>query len=70
MISAEELKEFSHMLIDLHRDSILELLHNPEFQENDLNKKEQAVNYISILFKKEIDERISDLKMKGTAGNS
>lgn len=58
MFTREQVKQFTATLLDLHRDNFLQLLSNPEFQSNDLEKKELAVQYITALFKKEIEENI------------
>ena len=47
MISRNQVKQFVATLLDLHRDNFIQLLNNPEFQSNDLAKKELAVEYIT-----------------------
>ena len=48
-------------VVDLHRDNFIQLLHNPEFQRNEIDKKEQSVRYVTELFKAEIEARIEHL---------
>ena len=58
MISRNQLKQFMMQVLDLHRDNFIQLLENPEFQANDLEKKEMAVHYVTSLFKKELDDNL------------
>ena len=58
MISRNQVKQFVATLLDLHRDNFIQLLNNPEFQSNDLAKKELAVEYITTLFKNEIEHNL------------
>lgn len=54
MNESEQFKSFISSVLDLHRDNFIELLRNPEFQNNDIKRKETAVHYVSELFKEEI----------------
>ena len=58
MTESEQLKQFITTIVDLHRDNFIQLLTNPEFQDNDIAKKEKAVRYVTELFKHEIEENI------------
>ena len=58
MNDREQFEGFIKSLLDLHRDNFIELLRNPEFQNNDLHKKETAVHYVNELFKAEIQNLI------------
>jgi hypothetical protein len=58
MISRNQVKKFTMTLLDLHRDNFIQLVHNPEFQSNDLESKERAIHYITALFKQEIEENL------------
>ena len=64
MDDPQQFKLFIRSLLDIHRDNFIELLKNPEFQSNPLDKKETAVLYVTELFKAEIEETI-DAFMKG-----
>jgi hypothetical protein len=54
MDEREQFKSFVSSVLDLHRDNFIELLRNPEFQNNDIQRKETAVHYVNELFKEEI----------------
>lgn len=56
MISRNQMKQFTMTVIDLHRDNFIELIHNPEFQSNDVELRERAIRYMTALFKQEIEE--------------
>lgn len=58
MNDRELFKKFITSLLDLHRDNFIELLRNPEFQDNELHKKETAVHYVNELFKADIQNSI------------
>jgi hypothetical protein len=58
MDERDQFKIFIRSLLDLHRDNFIELLRNPEFQKNDMEKKETAVHYVSELFKVEMENTI------------
>jgi hypothetical protein len=58
MISRNQMKQFVMTLLDLHRDNFIQLLNNPEFQTNSIDKQEKAVEYITTLFKSEIDQNL------------
>jgi hypothetical protein len=58
MISRNQVKQFTKTLLDLHRDNFIQLINNPEFQNNDLEHKERAIQYITALFKQEIDDNL------------
>lgn len=58
MISRHQVRQFVLTLLDLHRDNFIQLLNNPEFQENDIAEKEMAVEYITTLFKNEIEQNL------------
>ena len=58
MFSREQLKQFTIQLLELHRDNFIQLLSNPEFQKNDLEKKEAAVRLITTLFRRELEDNI------------
>jgi hypothetical protein len=58
MISRNQVRQFMMQVLDLHRDNFIQLLENPEFQENDLEKKELAVHYVTTLFKNELDANL------------
>lgn len=58
MISRNQVKQFVGVLLDLHRDNFIQLLNNPEFQSNDIAKQELAVQYITTLFKNEIEHNL------------
>jgi hypothetical protein len=58
MINRNQMKEFVMTLLDLHRDNFIQLLNNPEFQTNSIEKKQKAVEYITMLFKNEIEENL------------
>ena len=63
MSDREQFKKFITSLLDLHRDNFIELLRNPEFQNNELHKKETSVHYVNELFKAEIQDSL-DLFIK------
>ena len=56
MVTRDQLKQFVSTMLDLHRDNFIQLLHNPEFQFADLERKEKAVRHVTALFKKEFEE--------------
>jgi hypothetical protein len=58
MISRNQVKQFVQTILDLHRDNFIQLLNNPEFQANDIKDKEMAVEYITALFKNEIEHNL------------
>lgn len=58
MISKNQVKQFTKTLLDLHRDNFIQLINNPEFQSNNLEEKERAIHYITLLFKDEIDSNL------------
>lgn len=58
MVSRLQLKQFVMTVLDLHRDNFLQLLNNPEFQVADLEQKEKTVEYVTLLFKKELEDNI------------
>lgn len=59
MLDQNQVRQFINTVLDLHRDNFIELLNNSEFQENGLEKKELAVNYMTLLFKKELEENFN-----------
>ncbi|HEY0654536.1 MAG TPA: hypothetical protein VGD65_15470 [Chryseosolibacter sp.] len=59
MLDQNQVRQFINTVLDLHCDNFIELLNNPEFQSNDLEKKELAVNYMTMLFKKELEENFN-----------
>ena len=65
MLDQNQVRLFINTVLDLHRDNFIELLNNTEFQDNDLEKKELAVNYMTLLFKKELEENF-DHSLKPT----
>lgn len=58
MISRNQVKQFVMTILDLHRENFIQLLHNPEFQENEIHEKEMAVEYITAIFKNEIEHNL------------
>ncbi len=58
MFSREQVKQFTITLLELHRDNFIQLLSNPDFQKNDIEKKETAVRHITTLFRKELEQSI------------
>jgi hypothetical protein len=58
MDDREQFKIFVKSLLDLHRDNFIELLRNPEFQNNTLRQKETAVHYVNELFKVDMENTI------------
>jgi hypothetical protein len=58
MDDRKQFKVFIKSLLDLQRDNFIELLRNPEFQNNSLKQKETAVHYVNELFKVEMDNTI------------
>jgi hypothetical protein len=56
MLSRNQVRQFAATLLDLHRDNFIQLIRNPEFQANDIEKKERAIQYVTALFKQELDE--------------
>jgi hypothetical protein len=58
MDDREQFKLFIKSLLDLHRDNFIELLRNPEFQNNNLKQKETAVHYVNELFKVDMENTI------------
>lgn len=68
MITRNQLKQFVDTILDLHRDNFIELIHNPDFQYNDLEKKERAVLYMTTLFKQQLEDNLdSFIKPMGSA---
>jgi hypothetical protein len=59
MLDQNQVRQFINTVLDLHRDNFIELLNNTEFQHNDTDKQELAVNYMTLLFKKELEENFS-----------
>lgn len=59
MLDQNQVRQFINTVLDLHRDNFIELLNNSEFQDNDIEKKELAVNYMTLLFKNELEENFS-----------
>lgn len=59
MLDQNQVRQFINTVLDLHRDNFIELLNNAEFQENEVGKKELAVNYMTLLFKKELEENFN-----------
>jgi hypothetical protein len=58
MITRIQLKQFVMTVLDLHRDNFIQLLNNPEFQVSNLDQQERAVEHVTLLFKKELDDYI------------
>ncbi len=58
MLSKEQVKQFVLTVLDLHRENFIQLLHNPEFQGNSVSQKEKAVEYITAIFKNEIEQNL------------
>jgi hypothetical protein len=58
MISRNQVRQFTMTLLDLHRDNFIELINNPDFQSNDIEKQERAIYYLTALFKQELDENL------------
>lgn len=57
-MSRNQVKQFVSTLLDLHRDNFIQLLNNTEFKSNDIAKQELAVQYITALFKNEIEQNL------------
>ena len=64
MLTADQLKNFVNSVIDLQRDNFIELLNNPEFQDNDLKNKEKTIHYICELLKTHVQSSIQSLASK------
>jgi hypothetical protein len=58
MDDREQFKIFIKSLLDLHRENFIELLRNPELQNNTLRQKETAVHYVTELFKVDMENTI------------